>query len=272
MPVRILIVEDDTTLREFIADALQDAGYQVTHVASGEVALDVLESVSSFDAAYSVVITDIVMGQVDGMAVLHAAMQSFFKPSVIILTGRGTLKTAIESVRAGAFDYLLKPCLLEHMLQRVADAIDQHREEIRRMHAVGMLHNIATLASHALEQPDIVPEEPTHHIPQTDGERYRHVGRLSIDTFRHEVFFDNSPVNMTRTEYMIMSCLSETPERVVPFSSITKLSHGKELDREDARYLLAPHMRNLRAKIDRRYLVSVPGVGYMLIPPTDHTS
>jgi two-component system OmpR family response regulator len=75
-------------------------------------------------------------------------------------------------------------------------------------------------------------------------------------------------VHVTLTEYTILSYLAATPERVVSFDDIAAQIHDEDFDQSRARPLLAWHIGNLRKKIDRRYLLSVRGVGYMLTVPS----
>jgi DNA-binding response OmpR family regulator len=77
---------------------------------------------------------------------------------------------------------------------------------------------------------------------------------------------------MTPTEYTLLTCLATTPGRVVTYSDIANQTHSEHLDDTEAHELLRWHVRNLRHKLDRRYLVSVRGVGYMLIDPDEEVS
>lgn len=104
--VRILIVDDDPDLRLTLDDYLDARGYQVISARSGSDAVQALETGGN---SFDIVLTDLMMPGVDGMAVLRAARQSNPLVHVVIMTGYSSLKTAIESVRCGAFDYLTKP-------------------------------------------------------------------------------------------------------------------------------------------------------------------
>jgi DNA-binding response OmpR family regulator len=98
-------------------------------------------------------------------------------------------------------------------------------------------------------------------------QRYLEVGDLHIDTHRHEATFCEQPLRLTPIEFGILSYLAATPERVVPYSEIAQATHATTINPHEARALLGRHIRNLRHKLDARYLVNVRGVGYMLATP-----
>lgn len=268
----ILIVEDDTNMREALAGVLEDVGYLVTQAADGETAIAFLTQAVLDGVPYEVVITDIVMGAVDGIEVLKVATSQPYMPEVILLTGHGTMETAMTAVRAGAFDYLLKPCRIADLLDRVMAALEYRRNRLIQVQAVETLRSIASALGNVLETGMSVPKPPAIAPAQADDPerlpgRYVEIGLLRIDTYRHEVWFDGEEVSVTPIEYALLACLAETPERAVGFSEIALYTHKKELERNDARQLLISHVRNVRNKIDRRYVVSVPGTGYMLVNP-----
>jgi DNA-binding response OmpR family regulator len=281
MTAHILIVEDDTELRKAIAHGLQAAGYTVHQAANGEAALELLNQP---ETVYDLVLTDIVMGNVDGTDVLQAAKARPNPPDVLLLTGYGSLDTALAALKAGAFDYLLKPCRMAHLLERIQAALEQRAERLRKERDAEAWNTMSSMVAHLQEQSDTLPPiapppaaapTPQPQPPQPPApespQHYVEVGALRIDPYRHEVWFAEQPVHVTLTEYTILSYLAATPERVVSFDDIAAQIHDEHFDQSRARPLLAWHIGNLRKKIDRRYLVSVRGVGYMLTvpPPSD---
>jgi DNA-binding NtrC family response regulator len=105
MSANILLVEDDPAARLALSRMLESVGYQVATAPDGSTAITML-SETSFD----VVVSDMRLPDIDGVEVLQVATSLPFPPSVVLLTGYGTLDTAIAALRAGASDYLLKPC------------------------------------------------------------------------------------------------------------------------------------------------------------------
>ena len=115
---RILLVDDDPFILEGIAADLENQGFKVTKADSGDRALELLAG-TDFD----LVITDLVMENVDGIQVLKKAKELNAHTMVIILTGYGNIKSAIEALRHEADDYLLKPCESAEMLYRVKQCL-----------------------------------------------------------------------------------------------------------------------------------------------------
>ena len=116
----ILLVDDEESLQLTLANYLEREGYQVTKAESGEKAVEMIKKDYHFD----LIITDLMMDGIDGIGVLKEAKQ--IRPDIIvmILTGYGSLDTAVEAMRLGAFDYMQKPCDKSELLIRTKRCID----------------------------------------------------------------------------------------------------------------------------------------------------
>ncbi|MCA9648314.1 MAG: sigma-54-dependent Fis family transcriptional regulator [Myxococcales bacterium] len=100
----VLVVDDEEGLRSFLVEALLDDGHDVTQAGDGEEALRILAK-----QGFEVVLTDLKMPRVDGMSLLRRLRDEQPEVEVIVLTAHGTVDTALEAMRLGAFDYLQKP-------------------------------------------------------------------------------------------------------------------------------------------------------------------
>lgn len=252
----ILVVEDDHDTLRKIAYRLQYAGYEVTQAASGEAALDLLEMDS-----FNVVVTDILMGQVGGIEILHTARRLTAPPAVILLTGHGALDTCIDALRAGAYDYLLKPCSPEHLLACVAGAVQRHQAEQQLRDAAAILTGQARDAASAAAT--LPGSEPPVQRPS----QMLRVGRLVVGQSRHEVWFCDDRVRTTPIEYTLLRYLAEHTGELCPCSEIVLQTHGLRLDDTEAYALVKSHVQNLRKKLHRSYLVKGEGRSYMLLNP-----
>jgi YesN/AraC family two-component response regulator len=116
----ILLVDDDPFILEGIGADLESQGFKITEASSGDKALDLLEKNN-----YDIVITDLVMENIDGIQVLKKTKSLQPETMVIILTGYGNIQSAIEALRLEADDYLLKPCESAEILYRVNRCLEK---------------------------------------------------------------------------------------------------------------------------------------------------
>ena len=122
--VRILVVDDEESLRFFITRGLKKAGYDIDAVSDGRSAIERLSDVS-----YDVVLTDIVMPDVSGLDVLGAVHEMDKDAVVILMTAHGTVENAIDALRQGAFDYLTKPFELKELLVTIDRGLERRTVE-----------------------------------------------------------------------------------------------------------------------------------------------
>lgn len=118
----ILVVDDSQAVRENLRELLTDEGYEVDACADGEIALQLLQ-----EKAYDVVLTDLFMPKVDGMAVLKYLVDHAPQTICIIITGYGTIQNAVDAMRLGAFDYLCKPVEAKELLVVLQRALEHRR-------------------------------------------------------------------------------------------------------------------------------------------------
>jgi DNA-binding NtrC family response regulator len=112
--MNVLLADDEKSIAITLRDDLADAGHKVTVVGDGREALAELKAHS-----HDLLITDIRMPGMDGISLLKAARTLDPAPEVIVITGHGTIESAVEAIRHGAYDYVLKPFLNEDILRRV---------------------------------------------------------------------------------------------------------------------------------------------------------
>src|SRR5689334_12037961 len=143
MQARILLVEDEPNMARTLAKNLERAGHEVEHAPHGEAALARL-SATSFD----VVLTDLKMPVMDGMALLRAMHERDASPAVVVLTGYGTIESAVEAMKLGASDYLIKDARPQEILltiERVLRLDSLRRENTRLRGEIDRLHGFAEL-------------------------------------------------------------------------------------------------------------------------------
>ena len=119
---KLLVVEDDTALRELLQMELSRSGYKV------EVATDGAEGVQKYrEENFNVVLLDVKMPGIDGIEALRQMRSESNIPEIIMLTGHGSIETAVECIKYGAYDYLTKPVKLDELEMVIDKAYDKNR-------------------------------------------------------------------------------------------------------------------------------------------------
>jgi len=140
---KILVVDDEPTEREGLARLVGQWGYEVETASSGEEALNLIESQHP-----AVVLTDLVLPEMDGLTLLQKLKETGRPPIVLLVTGHGTVETAVEAMRHGAFDYLTKPVdatrlqvLLEKSVEQesLSREVNFLRHQLRQKGSFGQL-------------------------------------------------------------------------------------------------------------------------------------
>src|SRR5436309_2118637 len=127
---RVLIVEDDTAARNGLVQLVKSWGFIAESAGDGE---EALEKVTTFRPA--IVITDMVMPRMDGLALLRALPQQGADVTTLLLTAQGTVETAVEAMKEGAYDYLTKPIDIQR-LKILLDKIVERLETMREVKAL----------------------------------------------------------------------------------------------------------------------------------------
>ncbi|HVK74844.1 MAG TPA: response regulator, partial [Kofleriaceae bacterium] len=131
---RILVVDDEKVIREILAEFLMLEGYAVGAVEDGQKALEELRL-----RPYDLVISDLKMPRLSGLQLLEKLAEENINVLTVIMTGFGTVETAIEAMKKGAYDYLLKPFKVEEVIHVVERALYRQRlqtENIRLREAL----------------------------------------------------------------------------------------------------------------------------------------
>lgn len=120
---RVLVVDDEETIREIVSSMLSGANFQCRQASSGVEALAILESGEEFD----LVLSDLMMAEMDGIALLERSKERFPDVPVVMVTAVHDIQVALQALRNGAYDYLLKPFEREQLLATVRRALENRR-------------------------------------------------------------------------------------------------------------------------------------------------
>ena len=225
---RILLVEDEKSIRSAVAAYLEREGYWVTPAEDGQIALDEFEK-HKFD----VVVLDLMLPKVSGEEVCRRIRNASDVP-IIMLTAKGEEADRIAGLELGADDYLVKPFSPRELVARV-------RALLRRAH---------------------VDSEP-----QRDRLEF---GDLAIDITSHKAFLHGKEIELTASEFKLLTTLARYPGRV--YSRMELVEKVLGYDFEGYERTIDSHVKNLRAKLeddprDPTFIYTVHGVGYRFEAP-----
>jgi DNA-binding NtrC family response regulator len=140
----ILLVDDEISFVETLSKRLDKRNLKVLTAFGGQEALEILSNNRTLD----VVILDVKMPDMDGIETLGKIKKDFPLIEVIMLTGHATVETAIEGMKLGAFDYLMKPCDIEQIVLKVEEATRKKRDHLEKIKEAQVRE---TLSKHGLE-------------------------------------------------------------------------------------------------------------------------
>jgi two-component system, NtrC family, response regulator PilR len=121
---RILVVDDEPSMRELLSIMLRQSGYDVAVADGGEAAIEAVKA-----SVFDLVITDLRMRKIDGLGVLRAVKEHSPQTVVLVVTAYASTETAVEAMKLGAFDYLTKPFKLDEIRVTIANGLERKRLE-----------------------------------------------------------------------------------------------------------------------------------------------
>jgi DNA-binding response OmpR family regulator len=270
----ILVVDDEGAIRYSVSKTLQRVGYTVHEAASGEEALEMMKKQD-----YDVVLTDIRMPGLTGVELLKRIKEAAPDSIVILMTGYASLGTAVESLRLGAHDYLIKPSSSQDIRQSVAKGVERAQNLKRRRALLDAIRsNVFELARADVEPPTTPYESSTYQSepnrPETMGigeisDSNMTLGPLTIYPGRYQISVGDQPIDLTPTEFDLLLYLAAHRGRVVSCHELVREVRGYTVDEAEAREVIRPHVSNLRRKLkqtgeDADLIVNVRGIGYRL--------
>jgi DNA-binding response OmpR family regulator len=275
----VLVVDDEPAIRYSVSKTLQRVGYSVQEAASGDDALEVIKA-----QPFDVILTDIRMpAGLDGVELVRRIKDQDPDSVVILMTGYPSLSTAVEALRLGAHDYLIKPSSSHDIRQSVAQGIERARALKRRRALLesirNNLHELSsdphTSAIGGVTSSYFDSAASTGDVLSLDGVAdYQSaavmvLGPLTIYPGRYQIAVDDHPVDLTPTEFDLLLFLAAHRGRVVSCHELVREVRGYSVEEAEAREVIRPHVSNLRRKLkqmglDEDLIVNVRGIGYRL--------
>jgi len=232
--IRTLIVDDDEAVRFFLEEVLSGEGHAVVTASSGEEALRHLRELR-FDLA----VLDLNLGsRIDGLRILEAISWRWPGTASVILTGHGTLDSAMSAIREGVDAYLLKPVKAAQVRQVAKEVLEKQQRRHRFSQATPALSHLQR-------------------------------GPFVVDLDRREVRRDDQPLDLNTCEYSLLVHLMENDDRPVPVQELVQVVRGYQCEHVyEARDVIKWYVYSLRQKVEKdpsapRHVLNVRGVGYV---------
>jgi len=254
MKSRILVVDDEEMVRDSLEEILRLEGYDVQSVDSGESALNLLQG-----EQFELMLLDLKMTNMDGIDVIKAVTRISPELKVILLTGHGSLESAIDALRFGAHDYILKPASSNEILSSIARAIAKRAEQQHRRMLLEQLDASLQRLKES-EGIEIIPAGEHQTLSLNNG--------VVVDLARREIWRGNGRVGLTPTEGKLMKVLLEHRGQVLSHRELVLLVQGYETTDWEAPEVLRPLVSRLRRKLSlflngENWITNVRGTGYV---------
>jgi len=259
----ILIIDDEENLRRSLALILVRNDYKVTCAANAQEGLIALNA-----GPFDLVFLDLKLPDRDGIAILPEIRCLYPEMPVVILTAHATLDSAMQAVRQGANDYLLKPIQPEHILRRTEEIIASQKQPTRRRE---ILSEMQSLLGELHQMDGMVDESTTSSkITLVESGRYIHIGDITLDLHIQRAIFQEREISIPPSSFDYLVTLARHSPEPVPFITLVLEAQGFSTSLIEARELARVHIHVLRKAIEvdlnhPRYIITARNVGYRFV-------
>lgn len=259
----ILVIDDEASLRKTMARILQQAGFQVTTAEDAEQGLAFLKT-SMFD----LILTDLRIPGIQGLDALKLITANYPSLPVILFTAQPDVNSAVEALRHGATDYLLKPLKPEVLIERVTTILSNQQKEKRKKE---ILQQIEALQQELKNIENGNTGNQAYTLPEIpSAERYISRGELVLDLHSRRVTINDESVNLPPTSFDYLLVLARHTPNVVDYQTLVAEAQGYQTDFREAQELTKWHIHQIRQVLEKdtrnpTRLINVRGTGYRLL-------
>jgi DNA-binding response OmpR family regulator len=264
-PSRILIVDDEANIRLTLSTLLNREGYEVTSASSGEEAVALIDQ-----QQYDLMLADLKMPGMDGIQVVSHLRNQGHTTAIIILTGHGSLETAVEGLHHGIFDYLLKTTDPVQVVARVKAGLEERSRQLRQQQLIDVVSAaVQELSTKESSERSQAAPPAGQDAALNSHERLLSIGPLQLNTWHQVATLEGRSLSLTPTEFRVLLCLAENAGQMLSYTQLVRCAQGYETSDLEAGELIKPHIHHLRQKLEPdpsspRYLLNVRGKGYIL--------
>jgi DNA-binding response OmpR family regulator len=259
----ILVVDDEDPLRLSLSLILQKENYRVETAANADEALKCLQL-----REYDLIFLDLNLPGMSGIDLLVEIHRRVPQMPVVILTAYAALESAIQAIRLGARDYLIKPVEPVAILTRVAQVLADREQPARKKEIVGQLQ--ALLAElQRMEGEDLTSTKAPDALPPADPARFLKKGDFELDLRARHATLNGKYVPVTGIYFDYLSTLLRHAPKAVEYKTLVKESQGYDVAVVEAQDLARWRIHELRKIIEAdperpQYILTVRGTGYRL--------
>ena len=258
----ILIIDDEASLRQTLARILQRTGYEVTTAESAEAALTLIA-----DIPFDIVYMDLRMPGMPGLEALKRIQASHPDLPVILFTAQPDVSSAVEALRLGATDYLLKPLQPQVLIERTRAILSQREKERRRRKIQSQIESLQ------VELKNLEQDEEPRPAPDLAGiptERFVSRGTLKLDLHTRRVTIGKRVISLPPTAFDYLLVLARHAPNVVDYQTLVSEAQGYQAEAREAQELVKWHIHHIRQAIEADaqnplFIINVRGAGYRLV-------
>ena len=266
---KILIVDDEQNILLYLSEALEDEGYAIDTKNNGKEAISLVDK-EEFD----LLLVDLKLKDIDGLQVMREAKIRWPDIAVIMLTGHGSLESAMEAIKYGASDYLLKPTSVEDLKDSIRRGLEKRQNDLNQRRLANQAREFARTIIEGGEASSTVEQSQPKAASNTNGSKKHQaddeiveVSDVAVDVKKHEVRRAGDLLSLTPTEFNLLVTLMNNAGRVLSCKYLVKQVHNYDLSEYDSRSMIRVHIKHLRHKIERdpntpEYIINVRGLGY----------
>lgn len=261
---KILLIDDEPFLRITLGEILQKAGYHVVLAENGMKALSTLKD-SCFDLAF----LDLKLPDTNGLELLPKLHQIDSELPVLILTAYASLDSAMEAIKQGARDYLLKPIDPPTILLRVSEILAEQQAPRRRREIIHQVQDLLLELRQLDHENDLTPEISVQ-VAAIDPERFLHMGNIEVDLHTRHLMVSGNLVHIPPSSFDYLVTLMRNSPKAVTFEKLVKDSQSFVLDKIEARAMSRWHIHKIRKAIEidpsnPLMVITVRDVGYRFV-------
>jgi len=263
-PAHILLIDDETNLLHSLALILTGMENLVDTAENAQSAIQLLQN-----GVFDLIILDIMLPDINGMDLLGRIREIDRDTPVIILTAHASLETAIEAVRKGARDYLLKPIDPSDLMERVRDILAEQQQPKRRREIANQIQSLLN-EMNQIENEKLASNAPTPMPSNNDPNRFLMCGQLKMDLHTRHALLGHQYIPLPPTTFDYLVTLARHSPEAVSFENLVEESQGFIITRSEAREIVRWQVHELRAALETdqrcpQMIITVRNVGYRLV-------